>query len=386
MQVKKRLLSRVQSYIRVKKAEKSIRNAYDKGQVSVPFGPSSLNLMMIDSCNSQCIMCGKDYQACGTMEYLSLKDMETICSHLDMSQIVDVIYGGGGEPFLNPDLASIASLIHNDYPVIQHTVISNFIQCKENTVSSMLDDGVHFLISINAASSATYQKISGVDAFDAVTDHVRRLVRMRDEKKASINIALSIVLMEQNIEELVEFVKLAKELGADEVKTLYARIYPEEYRQRQNNSNTIVPQNSLFYHQEQSDLFITNAEKVARKISIKFDHEPLFACSNRIDRNCSEPWKSLFINFNGDVYPCPASEILFKPKVDGGEYQSGNILKEDIAEFWNNDFWQKLRESNRPNERADHFKECLCCGNSINWWGTGEEKAHVLDWDSLKHR
>ena len=376
--------NRAISFLRLKKANYRIGNAVKKGIINIPFGPSSINLMMIDSCNAQCIMCGKDYQSFGTKDRLSLQDMKTIYSHLDMRQVVDVIYGGGGEPFLNPDLARIASFTQQHYPSVQHTVISNFLQWKEKMVESMLQDSVHFLISVNAASRETYKKVSGVDGFTAVTEHIRSLVRLREQVGNTVHIALSMILMAQNIDELTDFIRLAAELGADEVKTLYVRVYPEEYRVKKSHSGTIVPTDSLFYAQEKSDDKIREAELIARANRIRFDHEPLFSNAKRRERNCCEPWKSLFVNFNGDVYPCPASEILFKPKVDTGQYDTGNILKQPLSEFWNNQFWQTLRESNRTNARKEHFAECRCCGNAINWSGSREEKAHILDWSEVR--
>lgn len=383
--MKKNLLARAQSLLRVKMTERRIRNAVDNGLMDLPFGPSSLNLMMIDSCNSQCIMCGKDYQTCGTMAYISLEDIRTIYQRLDMNQVVDVIYGGGGEPFLNPDLAKIAAFTHKNYPVIQHTVISNLIQWQQEKVAAMLESNVHFLVSLNAATGATYKDISGVDAFSAIVDHIEQLVRLRRDKKVSVNIALSMILMRQNIDELADFIKLSAELGVDEVKTLYVRVYPEDYRIKKDRSNLITPADSLFYAQEKSDAAVVEAERIARDKNIRFDHEPLFSCSRRVERNCCEPWKSLFINFNGDVYPCPASEVLFKPKVDSGEYESGNILRNPINEIWNNQFWQTLRQTNCLKGRREHFAECRCCGNSINWWGSNAERAHILDWHEIKN-
>lgn len=381
--MKKRLFSRARSLLRVKKNNHQIVKAMGKGLINLPFGPSSLNLMMVDSCNAQCIMCGKDYQSCGSMEYLSLEEMKILCDHLDMSQVVDIIYGGGGEPFLNPELASIAEYINGKYPAIQHTVISNFIQWKEKAVSSMLEHYVHFLVSVNAASRETYKEITGVDAYDAVVRHLENLIRLRRDKDVSVHVALSMILMRQNIEELGDFIALAADLGADEVKTLYVRVYPEEYRDKKGRATSIASTDSLFYCQDRCDELVLEAERIAEKKNIRFDHEPLFSCSKRSERNCCEPWKSLFVNFNGDVYPCPASEILFKPKVDSGEYNSGNIFKQSIEDIWNNPFWQSLRATNRPQDRKDYFPECRCCGNSLNWWGCKEEKAHVLDWSTV---
>lgn len=373
-------VNRALSLLRVKKSEKQISGAAKKGITDISFGPSSLNLMMADSCNSQCIMCGKDYQACGSHEYISLENMKTIYQHLDTDQLVDVIYGGGGEPFLNPELADIAEHTHSQYPVIQHTVISNFIQWKPEMVSSLLESNVHFLISVNAASANTFKEVSGVDAFAAVTEHLKSLVQMRGKQKNPVRISMSMILMRRNIKELCDFVQLAADIGVDEVKTLYVRVYPEQYREKENRDRLITPGDSLVFDQELSDRIIREAEDLARENKIEFDHEPLFSCSQKKERNCCEPWKSLFINFNGDVYPCPASEILFKPKVDERHYNSGNIFQQQVKDFWNNEFWQALRKTNVLKGRVEKIPECFCCGNSINWWGSKEEKAHILDW------
>ena len=374
------LYIRVSSYFRVKCSEARISKARESGDVVLGFGPSSINLMMADTCNSQCIMCGKDYRFSGSGNGLSLEDVKKVYKHLHMNHVVDVIYGGGGEPFLNVELTPIAEYTHRQFPVIQHTIISNFMEWKPDTVRRLLDNHVHFLISVNAASRETFKKISGMDAFERVIANVKKLIRMRRETSTRVHVALSMILMRQNIDELCDFLKLAASMGADEVKTLYVRIYPESYRQKKNRDQLITPQDSLFFNQEKADEILQQAENLSRQIRIKFSHEPLFQCAKSCGRNCDEPWKSLFINFNGDVYPCPASEILFKHKVDSARYRSGNILKQPIHEIWNNPFWIALRKTNRIKDPQEIVPECSCCGNAINWLGTANKKAHMLDW------
>ncbi len=177
------------------------------------------------------------------------------------------------------------------------------------------------------------------------------------------------------------FIRLAAELGADEVKTLYVRVYPSMYRHKQEQPNELHEDDSLFYHQQLADETVLKAKKAARESGIQFDHEPLFKDSTTKQRDCCEAWKSLFINFNGEVYPCPASEILFKPKVDAGLYASGNILQQHWTEFWNNSFWQAVRSSNLGARGEDIVPECRCCGNGINWFGSCAKQAHIMDWE-----
>ncbi|EKD39297.1 MAG: Radical SAM protein, partial [uncultured bacterium] len=322
---------------------------------------------------------GKDYRACGTSHFLSLDNIETIFNHLDMRQLVDVIYGGGGEPYLNPDLGKIALFTRRSFFSLQHTVITNAIDLQEKTTQDLLDAGVHFLVSVNAATASTYKDVSGVDGFAHVIGNLRRLFQQRERRASHIN--LSMILMRRNIEELPAFIDLAADLGADAVKVMYSRIYPAAYREKQGRNRVIADEDSLFYHQELSDSMVGQAVVRAREKKIEFHRVPFFHEKHQVrERDCTEPWRSLFINFNGDVYPCPASEILFRPKIDDGKYQSGNILKQHYKEFWNNRFWQELRRTNAAHGRMSVVPECLCCGGAICWEGPCKERNHVLNW------
>lgn len=371
------------SFVRLKRSESRIQHAIRNGKYVLNFGPTSLNLMMADTCNSQCIMCGDDYRSCGTGDSLTLEKVKTIYRHLDLSQMVDVIYGGGGEPFLNKDLADIAAYTKQMDPVIQHTVISNMIKKDPETCKKLLSCGVHFLVSLNAATRETYHAISGVDAFEAVKTNIRSLVELRNASKSSSTISLSLILMKTNIHELCTFVELARSLQVDKVKTLYVRIYPESYRKKNGRSDKIQESESLYFYQNESDQMVREAKELASKLRIGFEHEPLFS-ETRPAKKCQEPWKSLFVGTDGDVYPCAGSEILFKNKVKNKTYNCGNLLEQDIHEFWNNTFWQVLRRTNLESGNDSYIPECCCCGNMINLRGPDLQSAHVLNWTSAE--
>lgn len=371
--------SRVASYLRLKRAKGRIAAAVRYRKADIDFPPTSLNLMMADSCNSQCMMCGHDYLTCGSGEMLTLERMHRLYDNLDMSRVVDITYGGGGEPFLNPELPNIAEFTRKNYPVVRHMVISNFIAVKEETLRRMLSSGVHFLVSINAATPETFRAVSGRDAFASVTESLRLLVHLRHVLHAPVQILVSFILMRRNIGELVDFIRLAAALGVDGVRLPYVRVYPESQRLRAGRPETMRPDDSLYYDQELSDRVVLAAEQEASKLGISIEHDPFFTGAVQRPRNCVHPWKSLYVNFNGDVYPCPASEILFKPKIDKRQYHTGNLLTQHYSAFWNNAFWQTLRRSNL-NGALTEVPECGCCGNAICLDGPTVVSAHVLDW------
>ena len=374
------LFHRAISRWKITQAKRRVQKAYDAGMTILPFGPWALNLMMADTCNSRCIMCGKDYQGCGSGNKLTLDMIKTIYSNLPMDDVQEVIYGGGGEPFLNPELAAIAEYTRSISPYILHTVISNMIEAPEVTCRRLLEKRVHFLVSINAATRETFKNVAGINRFDRVMKNIRKLVRLRNEIGSTSGVNLSIVLMKQNMKEISTLVRIASEIGADSVKAFYARVYPEGIKRKKGAGAIIAPEDSTFYNQKESDSYLLAAEQCAKKLGIKFEHEPLFNESTARNRDCKEPWQSLFVNYNGNVYSCPGSEILFYEKIENGTYKSGNIIKQQLMEFWNNNFWQALRKTNIQKARTEIVPECDCCGNSIRWWGTRAEKAHVLDW------
>ncbi|MBW2043248.1 MAG: SPASM domain-containing protein, partial [Deltaproteobacteria bacterium] len=193
------------------------------------------------------------------------------------------------------------------------------------------------------------------------------------------SISVSLILMKKNIHELCAFIDLARSLQVDNVKTLYVRIYPEDYRKKSGRNDEIQESESLYFHQNESDQMVRKAKKIASKLGVGFEHEPLFS-ETRVEKTCHEPWKSLFIGTNGDVYPCAGSEILFKNKVKNKTYHCGNLLEQDIHEFWNNAFWQALRRTHLRSGCETNIPECTCCGNMITLRGPGFQDAHVLNW------
>jgi radical SAM protein with 4Fe4S-binding SPASM domain len=311
---------------------------------------------------------------------LSLADVKHIYGHLHMHELVDVIYGGGGEPFLNEDLGHIAEYTHRLDPVIQHTVITNGIAWRPVIVEKLVTNNVNFLVSLNAASRESYVAVSGIDGFDSVCSTIGNVNKLRKSAGASVHLAASIILMRQNLHELPHFVRLAASLGVDSVKALYVRVYPPAYRLRSGRAR-IDPSDSVFFHQELANRMIKEAQIEAEKVKIRFEPPPLFETFKPIARNCLEPWRSLYIDTNGNVFPCAASEIHFKHKVEQQIYRTGNILKEPVEQFWNNSFWQALRKTNFQSDSTQQIvPECACCSMGICWHGPDILESHLMDW------
>lgn len=371
-------------YYHLKRSQYLVDKSYRLGKTQLSFSPSSINMMMIDLCNSQCIMCGSDYKCEGSSERINLEKVKRIYSHLCVNELYEVIYGGGGEPFLNHELGDIAEYTRFVIPHVQHTVITNLVYYNGLTVTKLLNAGANVLISCNAASESTYKEISGIHAFNQVIENIKKIIEASKRLNSDSSITLSIILMRQNIAELSQFIQMAHDLGVKRVKAMYVRIYPEHYRKKTGKNNLIAELDSLFYHKSLSNKEINNAKNLAKKLKIKFEHPPLFGQIKPPVPHCKDPWKSIFINFNGDLFPCAAGEIMFMKKVLNKKYQTGNILEKPIEEIWNNSFWQELRKTNLKKYSDKRIPECSCCGCSIEWLGPDEEHCHIMKWEDAE--
>jgi sulfatase maturation enzyme AslB (radical SAM superfamily) len=107
----------------------------------------------------------------------------------------------GGEPMLFPGLQKIISLILNKSPQAHIALVSNMSVVSDFIVDILNNPAFHIavLCSLDAASSTTFLKIKGVNAFGQVWSNLRK-IHIRDR------ICLKMVISENNYFEAEQFV------------------------------------------------------------------------------------------------------------------------------------------------------------------------------------
>jgi MoaA/NifB/PqqE/SkfB family radical SAM enzyme len=137
---------------------------------------------------------------------------EAIRPYLDRVQSVD--FTGGGEPLLQPRLAEWIADATN--AGCETGSLSNGLLLNENKLKTILNAGVDWIcISMDGASAETYNKIRVGSDLDRVSENVASIARLREGKfpKTMINF----VLMDMNVHQMEEIVRLAARLGVDQV-------------------------------------------------------------------------------------------------------------------------------------------------------------------------
>ena len=343
--------------------------------------PFNVHFLMIDKCNSKCIMCGGDYFRSDGKRRITLDSFKTIAGNLHLERFRSVTLAGGGDPLLNPDLIPIIQYMNAVYPSVGIMITTNGIACSPRRAKELLGSRLSYInFSINAATRASYYRMMQVDLFDRVVENARALVATKRERGLSTYTQFSIAINRLNIHELPTLVELTRDVGFNGINVFYTRFYPDRIRHLNIDTpeSKLLDEHSLFFDQDLSDSYVEKARDLAKGYGITFLHEPLFR-DPPSPKYCHWHEQELMVGFDGEVYPCGGAEVHMKEKVEGGEYNFGNALLEPLEKFWNGDAYRALRIS------SQRGSTCLVseCRNCANLQPIREKRAHIMEWEEV---
>jgi len=345
--------------------------------------PCSLIFLMTNTCNSRCIMCGLSYANNKNPYEITLENYKKMLNNLEMGKVTEITFSGGGEPLLCKDLIKIMRYTKKRYPEIKLCLYTNGIALSEKFAQEFIKQKFcEIVISINASTAETHQKIMRVGAFDRVVSNIRNLVLLRNKSRANTQIQLSFVALLLNIDDLPGLITLGSDLGVDKVSMQYARFYSRKFKLDSNKCDNILDKKySLFFHRSQSDEVLKETIRLAQLKKIKFLHEPLFSGYKFSKKSYDWPWMTILIGPQGEIYPCGGGEVMFYKSVRDHNLYFGNLLKEHIFHFWNNEDFKKVRESCDYRNKNKSIPQCWSCNHTICWEGPNSERSHFIDID-----
>ncbi|OGV69581.1 MAG: hypothetical protein A2283_02125 [Lentisphaerae bacterium RIFOXYA12_FULL_48_11] len=176
--------------------------------------PRRLSVVAVEGCcNLACRMCGGSR---GKLSYLEVARLEKMLINTPTVELVTFV-AGNSEPLMNPELAGNLRLTREHKA--NWDIVTNGHLLNDRMIDVMVSDpGASRLnISLDACRPATYQAIRRA-SLDRVLGNLRNF---RDAKRSRgvkyPAMSLLMVGMEDNIEQLPEFVELAAELEAERV-------------------------------------------------------------------------------------------------------------------------------------------------------------------------
>jgi MoaA/NifB/PqqE/SkfB family radical SAM enzyme/glycosyltransferase involved in cell wall biosynthesis len=335
--------------------------------------PSIYHFLMTNFCNAACVFCNQPAQPSGERKEITLDMFKIMVSHIP-PETPNIFYlSGGGEPLLAKDLFPIIQYVNTTLPAVDIYIRTNGILLSRYALKLSelnifrLEVSVHGCVSVN--DSIIQRNLSA-----GIFEGIRLLNRHLSTSKKTIHKVFCVSLSRINIEDLPALITTAHELGVEEVDTFLCRFYPGYEK---NMGEKLKKEDSLYFHKELYNSIIKKCRKLARSLGIRFEHEPLFFHKFK-EKPCFLPWRTVLIDWEGDVYPCTGGEVWFEKQVKSGQYNFGNLLREHVYQFWTNEDFIKIRRTCNIKNKENFIPECSDCHNTICFKGVDQERGHFL--------
>jgi short-subunit dehydrogenase/MoaA/NifB/PqqE/SkfB family radical SAM enzyme len=304
------------------------------------------------ACNLKCVMCpwremAKKVENRGIMTEAV---WQAIRPYLDRVQSVD--FTGGGEPLLQPKLAEwIAEAAKAG---CETGFLSNGLLLTEEKLKKILDAGINWIcISMDGATAEMYNKIRVGSDFERVCQNVANIARLRTGNipKTMINF----VLMDMNVHQMEEIVRLADRLGVDQVN----------FKQCDVVRGQAGKGFGLFASKETREIrrlqkSLTKARHLAKKLNVAttafaFIPQELAVCEQ-------DPRDSMFIRYDGTVAPCinlalGGPTTFLGKEVTMPSVHYGRLPGDDLMDLWETERCQFYR--NKFQERVERHENVI---------------------------
>lgn len=310
---------------------------YISRKISYPLVPPDiLQLCFLFRCNLRCKMCSikkrsEIVKQSGLSCELSFEAIKNLILQAEKMRIKQLLLVGG-EPFLSKDIFNIINFAYS-HNMMTAVVTNGTLLDNEGIIHEILNSKLQDLvISIDGATDNTYKAIRGEGIFAVIKDNIKLLNRIKRERKLFLpGIVVSCTIMDSNIEELINIVYLAKELGAIGVSFQPMVVDNTDQRARDSANPYWVPQ-SRYHILDQSidklvkyklscrdNFILTNLNQL--KLIKKYFRQTLHK------QRCYAGLNRIIISQDGKMYFCAAEPIK-------GEISFGDVHKDRLKDLW----------------------------------------------------
>lgn len=307
--------------------------------------PRRLVFELTNACNLNCVMCGRN-----SAEFKPTVFSMDIFRQFEplMDYVEEVTLMGWGEPTIHPNFNEMLEIIHRHKA--RKYFCTNGMNLKK-IKNAIFDYEVDvFAVSLDGATDETNSRIRLGSKINEIVEDLKDIVRIKKERGLSYPwINFVFCAMRSNIEELPDLVKLASEIGIDEVKVVYLTVFGDD-----------LLNETLWGKEELIQSVFDKAIKIGEEkgIVLKLPHIPgEDQAGDNCHKDCFVPWRDFFLGSDGYVRPCMSTTRKFFPYDE----------TKDFMEIWNAKEYQEYRQNVNDQENMD--SPCKRCYQSshCNW-------------------
>jgi MoaA/NifB/PqqE/SkfB family radical SAM enzyme len=273
-----------------------------------------------------------------------------------------VVLHGVGEPMLVKDLPRRVRYLKDRGAYVLFNTNGTALTPRRGR--ELAEAGLDELrVSLDAADAPTFKAVRGTNDFQRILRNVAAFTEMqRREGSARPRVSLWLTGLKETIAQLRDFVRLAHEIGVQEVY-LQRLVFCEE-----TPFGMAQPDQALFARLSREETqHLAAAEAEAAALGISFNASGATEPGESLARQpgdspwslCRRPWTVMYITANGRALPCciaPFSQQGY------GNYTLGDATQQTLREIWNSPAYREFRGALQS---ATPPKCCAGCG--LRW-------------------
>lgn len=295
-------------------------------------------------CNLKCEMCAINKMK-RKKGFLSFEKFKKIYNQIHPPYLN---LTGYTESFLNKDIFKMIKYgkekgsfikLDSNATILTNEILSDIVESGADAIS----------ISLDGSTEKIYENIRKGGKLKIVLENLKKLIDERNKRNSKMKIFLAIVVQKNNIEDVVNIIKLVDNFGVDQI-----------------NPTPIVEYDIKEYEKFTLKNYIEELKKLIKDLSelkteTKIDYEALKEYLKDYNNqnlkykteSCFAPWYNTYITWEGDVVPCCYHY--------DNQVKFGNVFEEDFKNIWNNKEYKEFRKNMIQKGRTSEI--CQTCRN-----------------------
>ncbi|MDD5216620.1 MAG: radical SAM protein [Candidatus Omnitrophica bacterium] len=346
----------------IKRKTSSLLRRLRGGIPRLPPMPEEIEIETTTACNINppCVMCSRNWVTAPPVAFMPQELIEKLKPLFP--RIKSASLHGIGEPLMQEKLFPLIGQFPPDAKV--HFTSNGILLDRTKILELIKHRLAHLNISLDAANPLTYKKIRRNDCFLVIKNNLQLLSAVK--KELGVNdpqLWINMTLMNENLAEVADFVRLAKEIGAAVVELHLINRIPVQYRIASGSFHFDYAAQLIDVKSSRFRENLIAAKALADQLSIHIyssSYEILNVIRPKTQPDygrkkhrgkyfCLKPWRHVLVYLNGDVWICC--------HMRGENCVMGNLHGSDFNTIWNNDKITSIRK-----DIANGIMPSACCG------------------------
>lgn len=284
-----------------------------------PWPLRRLQLELVNRCNLRCPLCRTVLDDGVQRRRMKIGEMVRIVEPVASKLEAVTLYGTRGEPLLHTDLERCIAWMKK-VTRARVSVSSNGTLLTESRIRPLLDSGLdELIVAVDGLSQGSYERYRVGGKLDVVLDNLSRFCEAKNSGSYATRVILQLIPMATNEHEIERLPEIAAELGVDQARLKISSSVTQD----------------LYFRPRSSTLATADVENRA------------FNCPFGLDK--------LYVDPNGDCYPCCYAE-------GNPEMLLGNALQQSLLDIWRSATLWNLRAGFARG--TGHYPFCVeTCGS-----------------------